>query len=52
MGLIAFVVAFVGINGAVEAVVCFLLGGAISKALLHVLPGQRTSVKGTTPTKE
>ncbi len=32
-----FVVAFVGINGLVEAVVCFVLGSAVSKALQVVL---------------
>lgn len=30
---LAFVVAFVGVNGVVEAVVCFVVGSAISKAL-------------------
>ena len=29
----AFVVAFVGVQGAIEAIVCFLLAGAISRAL-------------------
>ena len=29
----AFVVAFVGVPGAIEAIVCFLLAGAISRAL-------------------
>ena len=29
----AFVIAFVGINGLVEAIVCFILGAAISKAV-------------------
>lgn len=33
---LAFVIAFVGINGAVEAVVCFIVGSAVSKALLTV----------------
>lgn len=31
--VLAFAVAFVGINGLVEAVVCFVAGGAVSKAL-------------------
>lgn len=35
-GPLAFVIAFVGINGAVEAVVCFIVGSAVSKALLTV----------------
>lgn len=30
---LAFVVAFVGVNGLVEAIVCFILGSAVSKAL-------------------
>lgn len=34
---LAFVVGFVGINGLVEAVVCFVLGSAVSKALQVVL---------------
>lgn len=33
----AFVVAFVGINGAIEAVICFVVGSAISKALQAAL---------------
>lgn len=33
----AFVIAFVGINGLVEAVVCFVLGSAVSRVLAHVL---------------
>lgn len=31
--VLAFALAFVGINGLVEAVVCFVAGGAVSKAL-------------------
>lgn len=34
---LAFVVAFVGINGVIEALVCFIVGSAISKALQVVL---------------
>ena len=34
---LAFVIAFVGINGVVEAVVCFIVGSAISKALQTAL---------------
>lgn len=34
---LAFVVAFVGVNGVIEAVVCFIIGSAISKALQAVL---------------
>lgn len=34
---LAFVVAFVGVNGLVEAVACFIIGSAISKALQVVL---------------
>lgn len=37
---LAFVVAFVGVNGVVEAVVCFVVGSAVSKALLTVLRDQ------------
>lgn len=33
-GILLFVVAFVGVNGAIEAAVCFVLGTAISKALV------------------
>lgn len=36
----AFVVAFVGVNGVVEAAVCFIVGSAVSKALLTVLREQ------------
>ncbi|MBO5373795.1 MAG: ECF transporter S component [Lachnospiraceae bacterium] len=36
-GALAFVVAFVGINGVIEALVCFVVGSAISKALQVVL---------------
>ncbi len=38
LGLLAFLVAFVGINGLVEAIVAFVLGTAISKALVQFLP--------------
>ena len=34
---LAFVVAFVGVNGLVEAIVCFILGSAVSKALQMAL---------------
>lgn len=37
---LAFVVAFVGVNGVVEAAVCFIVGSAVSKALLTVLREQ------------
>ncbi len=33
----AFIVAFVGVNGVIEAAVCFVVGSTISKALLVVL---------------
>ncbi len=33
LNLIAFFVAFVGLNGAIEAAVSFILGGAVSKAI-------------------
>ncbi len=36
-GVIAFIVAFVGVNGAVEAAACFVAGSAISKALQKAL---------------
>lgn len=36
---LVFVIAFVGINGLVEAIVCFILGSAISKTLQKVLRG-------------
>ncbi len=38
LGLLAFLAAFVGVNGLVEAVVAFVLGTAISKALVQFLP--------------
>jgi len=38
LGLLAFLAAFVGINGLVEAIVAFVLGTAISKALVQFLP--------------
>ena len=31
----AFVIAFVGVNGLVEAAACFVVGSAITKALQH-----------------
>lgn len=31
--IVAFVIAFVGVNGLVEAIACFVLGAAVSKAL-------------------
>lgn len=34
---LAFVIAFVGINGAIEAAVCFVVGSAVSKALQTAL---------------
>lgn len=37
---LAFVVAFVGVNGVVEAAVCFVVGSAVSKALLTGLRDQ------------
>lgn len=42
MGLFAFVVAFVGTNGVIEAIVCFVVAAAISKALDVVLKRQFT----------
>ncbi|MEG0441810.1 MAG: ECF transporter S component [Oscillospiraceae bacterium] len=38
LGLLPFLVAFVGLQGLVEAIVCFLVGAAVSKALIHFLP--------------
>lgn len=38
MDLLAFLAAFVGVNGLVEAIVAFVLGTAISKALVQFLP--------------
>ena len=37
LNVFAFVVAFVGVQGAVEALVCFVLGTAIGKALLRLI---------------
>lgn len=39
--VVPFVVAFVGIQGLVEALVCFLVGAVVSKALVHFLPINR-----------
>ncbi|NLK69892.1 MAG: ECF transporter S component [Clostridiales bacterium] len=36
--IIPFIIAFVGINGLVEAIVCFIIGAALSKALYIILP--------------
>ena len=41
MGLLSFLAAFVGINGLVEAIVAFILGTAISKALVQFLPQEK-----------
>lgn len=38
MNVFAFVVAFVGIQGLVEALVCFVVATAVSKILVHFLP--------------
>ena len=38
MSLLSFLAAFVGVNGVVEAIVAFILGTAISKALVQFLP--------------
>ncbi|MEG0755122.1 MAG: ECF transporter S component [Oscillospiraceae bacterium] len=38
LGLLPFLVTFVGLQGLVEAIVCFLVGAAVSKALIHFLP--------------
>ena len=38
LDLLAFLAAFVGVNGLVEAIVAFVLGTAISKALVQFLP--------------
>ncbi len=40
-GVLSFVLAFVGINGLIEAVACCVLAGAISKALYTVAARQR-----------
>lgn len=36
--ILAFVVGFVGLNGLVEALVCFVVSSAVSKALVHFIP--------------
>ena len=41
IGLLSFLAAFVGINGLVEAIVAFILGTAISKALVQFLPQEK-----------
>ena len=40
MNLLAFIVAFVGLNGLVEAIVCFIVAAAISKALDVIMKRQ------------
>lgn len=37
--LISFIIALVGINGLIEAVICCIVGGAVSKALFKFIPG-------------
>lgn len=41
--VLAFVVAFVGVNGVVEALLCFIVGTAIAKALLVILQRSKKS---------
>lgn len=41
MSLLSFLAAFVGVNGVVEAIVAFILGTAISKALVQFLPKEK-----------
>lgn len=36
--ILPFIVAFVGINGLVEAIVSFIVGASISRALVHYIP--------------
>ncbi len=42
--VLAFVVAFVGLNGVIEAAACFIVGSAVSRILAQVL--RNTSVQG------
>lgn len=46
-GIIAFVIAFVGLNGLIEAVVCTIVGTAVGKALSRYIKPAKT--KGETP---
>lgn len=41
MAFLSFIAAFVGINGLIEAAVTFVVGGAICKALNHIIPQKR-----------
>lgn len=45
MNLIAFAAAFVGTNGVIEAIVCFVVGTALSKVLVHFLPSQQRAAQ-------
>ena len=39
--VLPFIAAFVGINGLVEAIVCFIVGAVLSKALYTILPSNK-----------
>jgi len=41
LSLIPFILAFIGINGLIEAIVCFVIGAAISRALVHYIPANK-----------
>lgn len=41
--MITFFLAFVGFNGLIEAIVCFVIGFAVSKALVRFIPSNDTS---------
>ncbi len=40
---LTFIVAFVGINGLVEAIVCFIVGAVLSKALYSIIPSNKNN---------
>lgn len=37
----AFVTAFVGVNGIIEAIVCFIVGSSVAKAVVKIVPSNR-----------
>ncbi len=43
--VIPFIIAFVGVNGLVEAITCCVVGFAVSKALVKFVPSNRTQIE-------
>ena len=44
--IFSFLIAFVGLNGLIEAIVCFVVGFAVSKALVRFIPANRLPESG------